>query len=84
MGLEEAEHRQRDRARPNERVDGRKPAREAGGLDAAARLVFAKSEPPNAVMEERREPLFDMEPTCVYFSWVLDEFCRHPPMRADE
>jgi hypothetical protein len=82
MGLEEAEHRQRNSAGLKERIDSRKSAREAGSLDAAARLVFAKLKPPNAVTEERREALFDVEPACVHLSKVLDEFCRHLPMRA--
>jgi hypothetical protein len=84
MVLEEAEHCQRNSTSLKERVDSGKPAREAGGLDAAARLVFAKSKPPHAVTEKGREALFDVEPARVHFSKVLDEFCRHPPMRADD
>jgi hypothetical protein len=84
MGLEEAEHRQRDRTLLKERVDGRKSAREAGGLDAAARFVLAKPEELDAVTEKGREPLFHVEPPRVYLSKMLNELCRHPPMRADE
>jgi hypothetical protein len=84
MGFEEAEHRQREGARLKERIDGRKPAREAGGLDAAARFVLTKPEVLDAVTEEGRKALFDVEPARVYLSKVLDEFCSDSPMRADE
>jgi hypothetical protein len=84
MGLEEAEHRQRDGARLKEHIDGRKPAREAGGFDATARFVLAKPQVLNAVTEKGREALFHVEPASVYLPKVQDELCRHPPMSADD
>jgi hypothetical protein len=84
MGLEEAEHRQRDRARLKQGADGRKPAREAGGLDAAASLVLAEMQEVHAIAEQGSEALFHVEPASVHLSKVLDEVCRHPPMRASD
>jgi hypothetical protein len=84
MGLEEAKHRQRNRARLKERVDSRKPAREAGGFDAAARFVFAEQQLFDAIAEKGGEAPFHVEPASVYLCKVLDKLCRHPPMRTDD
>jgi hypothetical protein len=84
MGLKKAEHGQRDGTGGQERVDGRKPAGEAGGLDAAARFVFAEAQLRHAVAEERREALLHVKPPSVHLAKVQDEICRDAPMSAGE
>ena len=84
MGLQKTEHGQRDGACRKERVNGGKPTREAGCLDAAARFVLTEAELGQAIAEERREPLFDMKAASVDLTQMKEEVCRDAPMGADD
>jgi hypothetical protein len=63
---------------------GGKPAREASGLDAAARFVLAEPELCHAIIEKGRKALVRVKPANVHLTQVQDELCRHAPMGADD
>jgi hypothetical protein len=81
---QEPEHGQGDGTGRDERADGGESAREAGGLDAAARFVLAELQLLHAVREEGREALAHVEAARVHLSQVQDELGRDTPMSADD